>query len=307
MYTRCPYCHTYFKVLAEHIKKAGGKVRCGQCYKVFNSIGNLIEKLPVPLSEKGEKRPPEPQQNTQPPAQARADEQPGHTDIPSTPVDGAHMRSNKPDKAQYKTKDSIESIMLSSRDKVSNIEDGARSQNTDLIVHPDFGITDDEQDHRENSLVWGIGMAVLLGFFVLQYSYFYRADLAQHDSLKPWIESLCEIASCKIPDKLDIRAIKLTRRDITTHPKIDNALLISASIVNDADITQPFPVMRIRLSDTVGQILASRKFNPQEYLDANVNLKKGMPPGNPVQINLEIIDPGKNAINFEFDFFYPRT
>lgn len=343
MYTRCPHCHTYFKVLAEHIKKAGGKVRCGQCYQVFNSIGNLIEKLPVPLTEKRKATvppefdsPPEPEipprdptlvrpqpqakpkpepeselepQPVPPPAPVekpakKAARRPDPTDIPDTAVDGPHMRAGKP---ENRAKKAIESIILSRKDKIAGINDGTKSETRDLIVHPEFGMHDDENLQRDDNLTWGLGVLLLLAFFVLQYSYFYRGDLAQHAELRPWIDKLCEIANCTTPVKNDIRAIKLTRRDITTHPKVDNALLISASIVNNAKKTQPFPIMRIRLSDTVGQTLASRNFNPRDYLDADINLKKGMPPGNPVQINLEILDPGNNAINFEFDFFYPRS
>ena len=318
MYTRCPHCHTYFKISAEHLKKAGGKVRCGQCNKVFNSIGNLIEKLPVPLANKGKSRPsptptPTPaaenktatQTDATPHDTGAATQQP-RTDIPSTPVDGPHLRSNTAKKAAFSGKDSIESIILSKKDKVSGIHAGPHSPTKDLIVHPTLGVNNGDDANYQNSLTWGLGLLLLLVIFVIQYSYFFRGDLAQHTELKPWIEKLCDIANCQIPAKHNIRAIKLTRRDITTHPKVQNALLISAALLNESQNTQPYPVMRIRLSDTSGQVLASRNFHPREYLDADINLRKGMPAGNPIQITLEIIDPGKNAINFEFDFFYPR-
>ncbi len=340
MYTRCPYCHTYFKVLAEHLKKAGGQVRCGQCYKVFNSIGNLIEKLPVPLTKKlAEKRKNETVLPTPPssPPSGEAKEplyQPANdtheqetatkpavknvkydpvvettrhpTPKPSIPEYEPHLRLNRATKTEFKKKKSIESITLSKKDKINGIHAGPHSPNKDLIVHPTVGVNDEDELQHNISLYWGIGLSVLLGIFVIQYSFFYRGDLAQQAGLKPWIVALCDIANCEIPAQHDIRAIKLVRRDITTHPKVSNALLISAALVNESKNVQPFPVMRIQLSDTVGQILASRKFDPQEYMDADINLRKGMPPGNPIQINLEIVDPGKSAVNFEFDFFYPK-
>jgi len=297
--------------MAEHLKKAGGQVRCGQCYKVFNSIGNLIEKLPVPLTEKRKARPtPAPENNTTTEshrtATADSTAPQARTDIPSDPVDGPHLRSNRAHKATFSGKDSIESIILSKKDKISGVHAGPHSPTKDMIVHPTLGAQNGDNANFQNSLTWGLGLLLMLIIFVIQYSYFFRGDLAQHSELKPWIENLCDIANCEIPAKHDIRAIKLTRRDITTHPKVKNALLISAALVNESQNTQPYPIMRIRLSDTVGQVLASRNFNPQEYLDADINLRKGMPAGNPIQINLEITDPGKNAINFEFDFFYPR-
>ncbi len=328
MYTRCPYCHTYFKIMAEHLKKAGGQVRCGQCYKVFNSIGNLIEKLPVPLSQKGQTGSTAATKNVKVnktgktannaaataihrkrvpgSTSASATPKPKTTNIPTTPVDGPHLRSNTPRKAAFSGKDSIESIILSKKDKITGVQDSSRSAAKGMIVYPSAGASDENQDHTDHQIAmkWGIGLLILLVIFVIQSSYFFRGDLAQHTVIRPWITTMCNIFNCTIPTKHDIRAIKLTRRDITTHPKVNNALLISAALVNEAQHTQPYPVMRIQLSDTIGQTLASRNFYPNEYLDADISLRKGMPPGTPIQINLEIIDPGKNAINFEFDFFY---
>jgi len=310
MYTRCPYCHTYFKVLAEHLKKAGGQVRCGECYKVFNSIGNLIEKLPVPLTDKHKKgaatAQSQPQATNKAQHSAVTDSAEQET-VPQSPTipDALSSPINDSADAVFDNDDSMESITLLKKDKISDVETGPHSLNKELIVHPTLGNNDENEAHKYNTLYWGIGLFAVLGIFVFQYSYFYRGELSQNAGMRPWIEKMCAITNCEIPARHDIRAIKLIRRDITTHPKVDNALLISAALVNESKDMQPFPIMRIRLSDTVGQILASRKFNPQDYMDVDINLRKGMPPGSPIQISLEIVDPGKTAVNFEFDFFYP--
>ena len=164
MYTRCPYCHTYFKVLAEHLKKAGGQVRCGQCYKVFNSIGNLIEKLPVPLTEKRKK---EPEFSVQPqsdpalgPSHKPAPE-PQHTPvasnfkqisapkIPAPIADSRHLPTNKVDKIEFKGKASSESFILSKKDKIFGIHAGPHSPNKNLIVHPTLGVNDEDGRSEE--------------------------------------------------------------------------------------------------------------------------------------------------------------
>ena len=43
MKTRCLYCHTAFYVQPEQLKVHAGRVRCGRCKKVFNSLDNLID------------------------------------------------------------------------------------------------------------------------------------------------------------------------------------------------------------------------------------------------------------------------
>jgi len=46
MYTQCPDCNTAFRVTAEVLKQAAGKVRCGGCSNAFNALEYLSEKTP---------------------------------------------------------------------------------------------------------------------------------------------------------------------------------------------------------------------------------------------------------------------
>ena len=46
MYTQCPDCGTAFRVTAEVLKQAAGKVRCGGCANAFNALEYLSEKMP---------------------------------------------------------------------------------------------------------------------------------------------------------------------------------------------------------------------------------------------------------------------
>ena len=49
MYTQCPECGTSFRVTAEVLKMAGGKVRCGGCSSAFNALAYLSETKHPPL------------------------------------------------------------------------------------------------------------------------------------------------------------------------------------------------------------------------------------------------------------------
>jgi len=46
MYTQCPDCEIAFKVTAEVLKQAAGKVRCGGCGNAFNALAYLSEQMP---------------------------------------------------------------------------------------------------------------------------------------------------------------------------------------------------------------------------------------------------------------------
>jgi predicted Zn finger-like uncharacterized protein len=47
MYTQCPECSSAFRVTAEVLRKAGGKVRCGGCHSAFNALLYLSETRPA--------------------------------------------------------------------------------------------------------------------------------------------------------------------------------------------------------------------------------------------------------------------
>jgi len=43
MITRCPACATSFRVTPEQLKAVHGKVRCGQCQRIFNALDTLLD------------------------------------------------------------------------------------------------------------------------------------------------------------------------------------------------------------------------------------------------------------------------
>jgi predicted Zn finger-like uncharacterized protein len=52
MYTQCPECSTAFRVTAEVLKQASGKVRCGGCGNPFNALEFLSEGMPEQAAAK---------------------------------------------------------------------------------------------------------------------------------------------------------------------------------------------------------------------------------------------------------------
>jgi predicted Zn finger-like uncharacterized protein len=51
MYTQCPECETTFKLGADDLRRAKGKVRCGECDAVFNALEYLAEQASEAASE----------------------------------------------------------------------------------------------------------------------------------------------------------------------------------------------------------------------------------------------------------------
>lgn len=60
MYTQCPECSTAFRVTADVLKQAAGKVRCGGCGIAFNALDYLSEQKPrAPVRDEPEPQLPE--------------------------------------------------------------------------------------------------------------------------------------------------------------------------------------------------------------------------------------------------------
>ena len=149
--------------------------------------------------------------------------------------------------------------------------------------------------------VWTVTNIALIVLLLGQYTYFNRNDLSQYPELRPWLTGFCALVSCNTPLQRDVSHINLANRIVQSNPSHSNALLIKATLVNEADFPQPYPLLEIRFSDLNNQLVAGRRFRPSEYLPANTSIQAGMPPHQPVHISLEVVDPGKEAVSFQFE------
>jgi len=151
-----------------------------------------------------------------------------------------------------------------------------------------------------------LGFPFLIFLLVLSFSqlaYFRAHDLVNLiPSTRPLLEKFCDTVSCFYSGPSDTKQIELLSRDVRLHPKEKKALLISASIINNANFAQPYPNIHIRLSDISGNVVAERIFSAKTYMGKLNNPFLLMKSKTPVHINFEVVDPGKDAINFEFSF-----
>lgn len=158
---------------------------------------------------------------------------------------------------------------------------------------------------RSPVMTIGLLMAVLvlLAGLAAQFILFRSTELVRMmPSLSPVLSDLCNTIPCRYTGPRDVTQISLSNRDVRSHPTHKNALLISAAFVNQANFEQPYPTILVTLSDLGGNIVANRRFTPQEYLDTLYNRFLLMESGTPVHITLPVLDPGSDAINFEFTF-----
>lgn len=174
-------------------------------------------------------------------------------------------------------------IPLQLRDDLANLDGPSRRLFSPLFAYP------------------FIVLLLLLSFS--QLSYFRAYELVNvAPALRPFLEKFCETVACHYSGPQDIDQVQLLSRDVRRHPKEKKALLISAAMINNANFAQPYPDIHIRLSDISGNVVAERIFNAKTYMGKISNPFLLMKSKTPVHINFEVVDPGTDAINFEFSF-----
>jgi hypothetical protein len=147
-----------------------------------------------------------------------------------------------------------------------------------------------------------ISIALLAMVLGLQWVWFNRATLVAEAGWRPVLEEVCAVVHCTLPMRADVSQLAIINRDVRQHPTVSEALLINAAFENRADFAQPYPFFEVSFIDSTGNPVAMRRFSPVEYLDKGVDITQGMAAQGPVQVVLEVMDPGEAAVSFQFDF-----
>ncbi|WP_282370761.1 DUF3426 domain-containing protein [Pseudomonas sp. PS02290] len=155
-------------------------------------------------------------------------------------------------------------------------------------------------------LLWMLLILIALGALAGQYVAYHFEELARQDQYRPLFQDLCPTLGCKVPSKVDIKLLKSSNLVVRSHPEFQGALVVDAIIYNRASFSQPFPLLELRFADATGQLIASRRFKPGEYLSGELAGKDEMPPQTPIHIALDILDPGPKAANYSLSFRSPE-
>ncbi|MEK6747701.1 MAG: zinc-ribbon and DUF3426 domain-containing protein [Pseudomonadota bacterium] len=300
MYTECPSCFTIFRIGPQQLKAASGRVRCGQCGTVFDGLSTLMDELPADVpSARDEAVGKYAQQDVAPaPEVAQKSSTRAREPVSRAPAPPPNESIGRP--AEPKSRPSAAASFAAAPPSMANYA-------LDELAAPDLAPAGPPSPVLRYALLITLAVVLALGG-VLQYFYFKRSIMAaKYPAMRPYLEMACAQVSayfpCEITAPRDLKAMRLTQRDVRSHPGGKaNALMITATFVNEAAFAQAYPILQLSFSDINGKLIAQRRFMPQEYLTSDIRVEEGMKVGVPMKILLEIIDPGEAAVNFEFSF-----
>jgi hypothetical protein len=163
------------------------------------------------------------------------------------------------------------------------------------------------QTTDERRWPWVLACVVLALLLAVQLAWAKRDDLIRDPTVGGWLPSTVQllrntVLGCQLPLVAAPQSLRLLASNVQAHPSVASALMISASVRNDASFTQPYPVLTITLSNAQGRRIAMRRLQPQEYLDDTAILQGGLAPGSSAVLLLEVEDPDRTAVAFEIGF-----
>jgi hypothetical protein len=268
-----------FSLDVHTLAQAHGYVMCGHCKAHFDSIATLAEQLP-----------PEP--------------------FHELPVNEPAFEPPCVDLVVYRPRPDPPAVIES---EAVAAETPAVEDFSQLVFAPRFAretaaprVAGSSRQRRrtagERRWPWIVACSVLALLLAAQLAWAERDPLIRNPTVGGWLRSSCSMLGCELPLVAAPQQLQLLASNVQAHPSVAGALMISASIRNDAAFAQPYPVLTITLSNAQGQRIAMRRLRPDEYLDDPAILRRGLPPDTSAVLLLEVEDPGDKAVAFEFGF-----
>lgn len=186
---------------------------------------------------------------------------------------------------------------------ISDFESDAESeQRRELSLHEAMYGSEGRSFFSLGPLGWFIGIILLAAVGIAQAIYYQRYQLIENPRYQQQVINLCELLPCAETAFASTEQLRLLERNVFTHPIANDALMVTGSFTNKAPFAQKLPDMLISLFDVQGKLIANRMFTPAEYRldDKNRGVIKSQAI---VQFRLEVVDPGTDALTYEFEFF----
>jgi len=282
MYTQCPDCETIFHVTADQLSVANGDVRCGTCGATFNALFSLTDELPEP-------RP--------------TDETRAYGEAKDAIRSGENLfETEMADRNEW-----LDLLAELPDDEVEKKEDSPETAG----LPPWLGGTW-ESDPASNTAAektarrWLMSGAVLSIVLAGQLLHYNRDSIAAHHKYGDITREFYSLLGSTLYPEWPLGAFEVRGTEAVTGRTSSSALDILAKILVVGDQPVGMPLVRIVLRDRWSNPVASRIFNPVEYLVDNYDRTASVTPGTTLPIEISVADPGAEARGYVVDICLPR-
>jgi predicted Zn finger-like uncharacterized protein len=298
MFTVCTNCKTRFKVTTAQLKAAGGQVRCGKCDQVFDAYEALDGKAKpggthgVAVKVGSETTPDLDVRlaaEAGPPAET-LDLQPDLLNPEVPPIED--LFAGLPDEPHEKP------LPPPLTPEMPPLRRAKAAPEISFVPVEDLPARPPRKPRRPAHTAAGwSGIALLAILLAVQLVHVDREALGQNLVIGPSLKALYAAFGDPLPAAESVSDWDVSGVNVTTDPGAPGALSITGSLTNQASYAQPWPFLRVVLTDRYGETLRARDFKQDEYLpgtQSNVQLAGGLTS----HFRLDIVDPGADAVGF---------
>jgi predicted Zn finger-like uncharacterized protein len=147
-------------------------------------------------------------------------------------------------------------------------------------------------------LLASLMLCLLLGGQALHH---WRTTLARHPTFGPVLMRAYQTLGQSLTPNWQLTAYNIKQWGIVSDPSQPGTLRVRASVTNTALFAQPYPVLRLVLEDRFGARVGQRDFKPDEYTAPSPRADRLLAANAAANIDLAIVDPGPDAVGFQFD------
>lgn len=312
--TRCPHCHTVFRVVADQLKLRDGLVRCGSCREVFDGQAHLCE----PPGEESEvetapaERPPVPEMLT-PTAIAALLGTPDESRAQMRHGPGRYIDDDDATVLPAPTASMASSASVASADSPTSVALAGQAR------RPGAG-----------RVIWRVLIALAVVGLLAQWAWVERAALVNRvPALRGVFAALgrpmhVTIAPPRQPDKVQISSVTLVTDAPGTTDTTDTSdaatgapasaptpgdaavpMTLTVFMRNQADYAVAWPSLELTLSDIDGKPVVRRVFSASDYVTDTAQHDAGLAPHNERTIRLRLTAQAALASNYRVLAFYP--
>ena len=292
--TRCPHCHTYFRVTPQQLALRDGMVRCGACREIFNGEVYVFERTAL----------------TDATASARIEDD---TTGRMTLVDFGSLRATAAP-SESSMQEELDALSKAIADLQSKPWSAPAPGELPHIEQeetepPAPGFVHEARQRQRTSRVWTVllivGIPLLLGALTAQLGYLYRNEIAARSpEVARYMRAACRRIGCTITLPAQIDALSIESRQLQSLPGQDTHFELIVLIRNIGTTSQAWPALDLQLNDAAGQAEIRKIFMPSEFLKAS-EIRAGIPAASEREVRLRFELNGNPAHGFNIRIFYP--
>ena len=274
-YTRCPGCHTVFRVTSQQLAMRSGQVRCGHCKTVFDGHAQRISLAPQPGPAQSD--------------DAYDEAALGPPTVTLRNAQALHPAAPEPPSAAE--------------------EPAAEQEEVAEIAYEErFAWAKPKKRRRAVTALYGVAIPVLVIALIVQVLFHFRDAVAAYwPASKPALVQMCAAAGCTIRPMRDVamRYLSIEASDLQADPAHKGLLILTASVRSHAGLPLAYPHLELTLTDASDAVVVRRALAPSDYVGGTADIGNGIPPNGEVAIKLFIDASATTQAGYRLYLFYP--